>query len=217
VRLLQQFQAMLAGIYDLPGGEDVAHYLLTDRAWLPEAQRASSAEEQLLVAEEPGGLALGLYLAPELLERLARRDPCKGLAGDNLADCWTALEGVSHFTYVAFNARHDRPVSLHELELQAEVDKYVCSLWLLAAQRPDSSTAALHELLFRRARIDEACAGERAAMYRRASDWAARYCARLAGQARTAARSLSPGALRELRRFYRLTNSGKQRWIARHA
>jgi len=208
---------MLAGIYDLPGGDDVARFLLTDRACLPQEQRDSPAEEQLLVADEPGGVALGLYLAPALLARLAQRDPRDDLAGDNLSDCWTALEGVSHFTYVAFHARHDRPVSLHELELQAEVDKYVCSLWLLAAQRPASSPAGLHELLFRRSRVDEARAGDRAPMYRRANGWAARYCARLAGQARTAARSLSPPALRELRRFYRLTNAGKQRWISRHA
>jgi hypothetical protein len=54
-------------------------------------------------------------------------------------------------------------------------------------------------------------------MYRRASGWAARYCGRLAGEARTVANSLSPAALGELRRFYRLTNDGKLRWIAQHA
>jgi len=136
MQLLRQFQAMLAGIYDLPAGEDVVRYLLTDRARLPAALHGSPAEEQLLVAEEPDGLALGLYLAPDLLARLARRDPCAGLEGGNLADCWTALEGVSHFTYLGFHARHDRPVSLHELELQAEVDKFVCGLWLLRQHRP---------------------------------------------------------------------------------
>jgi len=217
MQLLRQFQAMLAGIYDLPDGEDVAHFLLADRAQLPAAQQASPAEEQLLVAEQPDGLALGLYLAPELLARLARRDPRDGLAGDNLADCWTALEGVSHFTYVGFHARHDRPVSLHELELQAEVDKFVCSLWLLAEQQPTRSPAGLHHLLFRRSRVDVVRAGERAAMYRRADRWAARYCGRLAGRARTVARSLTPAAIAELRRFYRLTNAGKQRWIERYA
>ena len=217
MQMLRHFQAMLAGIYDLPAGEDVAQFLLSDRAGLPAELRASAAEEQLLVAEEPDGVALGLFLAPELLARLARHDPCEGLAGDNLADCWTALEGVSHFTYLEFHAQHDRPVSLHELELQAEVDKFVCSLWLLAGQQPTRSPAGLHDLLFRRSCIDATRAGERAPMYRRASGWAARYCGRLAGEARTVANSLSPAALGELRRFYRLTNDGKLRWIAQHA
>jgi len=217
MQLLRRFQAMLAGIYDLPAGEDVSRYLLTDRARLPAALHGSPSEEQLLVAEEPDGLLLGLFLAPELLERLARQDPHAGLEGGNLADCWTALEGVSHFTYLGFHAQHDRPVSLHELELQAEVDKFVCSLWLLAEQQPTRSPAGLHELLFARSHVDVARAGELAPMYRRASGWAARYCGRLAGHARTAARSLPPAALCELRRFYRLTNGGKLRWIARHA
>jgi hypothetical protein len=216
MQLLQQFQAMLAGIYDLPDGEDVSRFLV-DRARLPAELRGSPAEEQLLVAEEPDGIALGLYLAPDLLARLARHDPRASLVGGNLADCWTALEGVSHFTYLGFHARHDRPVSLHELELQAEVDKFVCSLWLLAEQQPTRSPAGLHHLLFTRSHVDVARAGERAPMYRRASGWAARYCGRLAGRARTAARSLPPVALGELRRFYRLTNAGKLRWIARHA
>jgi len=217
VQLLQQFQSILAGIYDLPAGEDVSHYLLTDRASLPAGLHSSPSEEHLLVAEQHDGLALGLFLAPELLARLARHDPREGLVGGNLADCWTALEGVSHFTYLGFHAQHDRPVSLHELELQAEVDKFVCCLWLLAEQQPTRSPAGLHHLLFARSHVDIVRAGERAPMYRRASGWAARYCGRLAGRARTAARSLPPAALGELRRFYRLTNGGKLRWIARHA
>ena len=47
------------------------------------------------------------------------------LDGENLADFWSALEGVSHFTYYAWNAARDKSVSLFELELQAEVDKFV--------------------------------------------------------------------------------------------
>ncbi len=51
---------------------------------------------------------------------------------------WTALEGVSHFVYLAWNAGHDKPVSLLELEMQAEVDKYVGSYWLMRRQLPGS-------------------------------------------------------------------------------
>ena len=50
---------------------------------------------------------------------------------NNVADYWTALEGVSHFTYYAWNAARDKPVSLFELELQAEVDKFVTTGILL--------------------------------------------------------------------------------------
>ena len=101
-----------------------------------EAFRASSTDEQLLVAEGDAELSLGLFLAPEVLERLDAANPLEQLDGANLADYWTALEGVSHFVYLAWNAGHDRPVSLHELELQAEVDKYAASALLLRAQDP---------------------------------------------------------------------------------
>ena len=61
----------------------------------------------------------------------------------NVADYWTALEGVSHFLYLAWNAGHDKPVSLLELEMQAEVDKYVASYWLMRRQFPGRFPAEL--------------------------------------------------------------------------
>jgi len=47
---------------------------------------------------------MSLYLDPALLQRLAREDPLTRLHAGNVADCWTALEGVSHFLYLAWNA-----------------------------------------------------------------------------------------------------------------
>ena len=72
---------------------------------------------------------------PALLERLDRHDPSDGLDAGNLADCWTALEGISHFLCVAHNAGHDRPVSRLALEMQAEIDKYVACFALLRRAR----------------------------------------------------------------------------------
>jgi len=97
---------------------------------------------------------MSLYLDPELLERLDRADPMERLHDGNVADYWTALEGVSHFLYLAWNAGHDKPVSLLELEMQAEVDKYVASYWLMRRQFPDRFPAELLRLLFERTRID---------------------------------------------------------------
>ena len=87
---------------------------------------------------------MALYIDAAVLERLARRDPFDALTHENLADYLTAAEGVSHFVYVAWNTGHDKPVTLLELELQAEVDKYVLGAWLLraAGRRPFSARAA---------------------------------------------------------------------------
>ena len=129
--VVQELQGLLQRIYDVPLAHDVAQFLLTDRRALTDEYGGGRSDEQLLVAQDGAEMTLGLFLEPELLARLAQANPLDVLNGGNLADYWTALEGVSHFVYLAWNAGHDRPVSLMELELQAEVDKYVCSVQLL--------------------------------------------------------------------------------------
>src|SRR5438270_492616 len=137
--LLSRLQHLLGGIYDVRIAHDVYDFLVTDRGRLPHAARSGVGDEELLVAQSADGsdeVVMSLYLDPALLDRLRREDPLRRLHAGNLADCWTALEGVSHFLYLAWNAGHDRPVSLLELEMQAEVDKYVVSYWLLRRQLP---------------------------------------------------------------------------------
>jgi hypothetical protein len=211
--LLRQLQTLLAGIYDVPLAHDVAHYLLTDRSSLPEEFRATRSDEQLLVAEDGAGMALGLFLEPQVLARLDAANPLAALHGGNLADYWTALEGVSHFVYLAWNAAHDRQVTLMELELQAEVDKYVSTFLLLRAQNPGRFPAELHRVLFERARVSSELAGDRIGLYRRANQYAARFCRRLARLLEPVGSQSQASASAELRRFYRLTHSMKMRHI----
>ena len=211
--IVRQLQQLLAGIYDVPLAYDVEQFLLTDRSSLPEAFRASRTDEQLLVAEGDADLSLGLFLAPEVLERLDAANPLEQLDGANLADYWTVLEGVSHFVYLAWNAGHDRPVSLHELELQAEVDKYAATALLLRAQHRERFPVELHRVLFERARVSEPLAGERAGLYRRANQHAARFCRHLSRLLSPVGERAQAVAAVELRRFYRLTNAMKLRRI----
>jgi hypothetical protein len=219
--LLTRLQQLIGGIYDVSVAHDVYDFLVTDRRQLPQAVRGGTAEEELLVAQPADGsdeLALSLYLDPALLGRLAREDPLVRLHSGNLADCWTALEGVSHFLYLAWNAGHDKPVSVLELEMQAEVDKYVVSYWLLRQQFPGHFPAELRRLLFARTRVDPRVAATRAAMYREASRYAERFCRRLEqALARSRAgppqRSGDGAVLAELRRFYRLTHARKRALI----
>ena len=120
--------------------------------------------------------------------------------------------------YVAWNAGYDKPVTLLELELQAEVDKYVLCAWLLREQGAGRFPRELHRALFERARVDPV--GRRRprgpvphgiALRRRVSAAASR--AALESKARSASREL----LAELRRFYRLGNARKLAFIERHA
>jgi hypothetical protein len=203
-------QALLAGIYDLPQSHDVYDFLITDPTTLPVERRHE--DEQVLVAAQGGELALGLFLDAPLLLRLEATDPTAALNADNIADCLTALEGVSHFVCLAWNARHDKPVSLLELELQAEVDKYVASFWLLRAQDPRRYPRELHRLLFERARIDPQLAGERVGLYAMANRYAARFCRRLEAvlcESGRSGRARAVQVMAELRRFYRLSDARK--------
>ena len=213
--VVRQLQALLAGIYDVPLAHDVAQFLLTDRAALPGASPVTTSDEQLLVAEDADGIALGLFLDPQVLARLAAANPLESLNGANLADSWTALEGVSHFVYLAWNADHDRPVSLLELELQAEIDKYVSSWWLLRAQDPERYPAELHRLLFERCRIDEQLTGRQVDLYREANQHASRFCRRLERQLVAQGVPRQHETLCELRRFYRLSRERKMAHIQR--
>jgi hypothetical protein len=215
--VLRALQDLLATIYDAPIEHDVGDFLVTSLAAYPDLESDTATDEQLLVASDGAELELGLYVASEVLDRLADANPLTALTGANLADCWTALEGVSHFHYLAYHAGHDRAVSRLELETQAEIDKYVATLWLLREQAPGHFPLELHALLFARCRIDPRVGAERASLYRRASAYAARYCRRVERMLQRAATSGRDGVTNELRRFYRLSGSGKLAQLERCA
>ena len=219
---LKRLQDFIGDIYDVSISHDVYDFLVTDRQHLPAAARSHGpTDEELIVAQpeegDTGGIAMSLYLDPGLLERLSRADPMERLHDGNVADYWTALEGVSHFVYLAWNAGHDKPVSLLELEMQAEVDKYVGSYWLMRRQFPDRFPAELLRLLFERTRIDSRLAAGRENLYREASRYAEMFCRRLERSLRGARGRSQAEVLTELRRFYRLTNARKVAHIQRTA
>jgi hypothetical protein len=210
-RALERLEALLTGIYDLDIGCRVEDFLVTDRQLLPGACRDAPGDEQLFIAADDDELSISLYLDPALLERLDRRDPSDGLDAGNLADCWTALEGVSHFLCVAHHAEHDRAVSRLVLEMQAEIDKYVASFVLLHRNEPRRFPVELHALLFRHARVDAKLAGAHEPLYRRANRLAASFCRKLEPRLRALCHRHDGGWLSELRRFYRMSDLGKWR------
>jgi hypothetical protein len=219
--ILRQLQQLIGGIYDVSVAHDVYDFLVTNRNQLPPAARDSTSDEELIVAEGPDSVGVSLYLDPDLLARLQESNPLVKLNQENVADYWTALEGVSHFVYFAWNAGHDKPVTLLELELQAEIDKYVASYLLLRKQYPERFPAELLHILFERTRIDPLLAKGRESLYREATRHAERFCRALAGSLNRssgmAGSPLGSGVLAELRRFYRLTDARKVAHIERLA
>jgi hypothetical protein len=133
--------------------------------------------------------------------------------GANIADFWTALEGVSHFSYLMWNAGHDRGVSQLDLELQAEVDKYIASFWLLRSQHPGHRPRELHHLLFACTQVNSRLPPATQHLYAAASGYAARFCAVLQSSLLSNRPALRRRAVAVLRRFYRMGSAGKRRYI----
>ena len=215
--ILRQLQQLIGGIYDVSVTHDVYDFLVTSRDLLPEVVRDSSSDEELIIAQEKDAVGVSLYLDPALLERLRKSNPLVRLDESNVGDYWTALEGVSHFLYFAWNAGHDKPVTLLELELQAEIDKYVASYLLLKRQFPGRFPTELLHVLFERTRIDSRLARGRENLYRAATRHAETFCRRLAQTLKQSREEMETGVLAELRRFYRLTDARKVAHIERLA
>jgi hypothetical protein len=211
--MLRPVQRLIETIYDAPTGHDVRDFLVTERRALPEERHSGLAEEELVLVEQRHRRYLALYIDAALLARLEQRDPLKSLDQSNIGDFWTALEGVSHFSYLMWNARHERGVSQLDLELQAEVDKYIASWWLLRAQHPGHRPRELHHLLFQRSRIHPGLPAATQQMYAAASRYAARFCRVLEAALLSHRPSLRGRATAALRRFYRMGSAGKRRYI----
>ena len=214
---LASLQSALEEIYDLPATPDVRDFLMTDRAELARYDERRASDEQLILVEEDDALSIALYIDATVLERLGHSDPIAGLTHDNIADYLTAAEGVSHFVYVAWNSGHDKPITLLELELQAEVDKYVLCAWLLRRQGEGRFPRELHRALFERARIDPVAAAGRVGLYHTASSYAARFCRHVGALLERQRHVVTQDLLAELRRFYRWGNVRKLRHIERCA
>jgi hypothetical protein len=206
--VLVDVQRRLEAFYGLPAEAPVTDFLIPPHA----ADGYPGSGSRTLVTEDAQGLSIGVVLEGTVLDRLEQDDPRVRLADDNLGAFCTATEEVSHFLYLLFRAGSGRAVTQLELELQAEVDKYLNAVFLLSLQNEGAVSARLRERLFQRFRIDERVSAESATRYREASGLAYRYCGWLES------RFLRPARLAELRthgrRFYRFGQREKLETIA---
>jgi hypothetical protein len=181
---LHRLQRRLERFYHLEETPDVRGFV---------RQSSGDAErEALLLRESEGELEMALVVPSTV-------------ANDH--DHWLQLaEGVSHFVYVANRARQELPSTQLELELQAEVDKFVL---LVLEQLPfDRGDAfAVHSRLYERVRFLHAAGTELGDRYRTANDLAARFVRRLMSYGPVVTHAT-------LRRFYRAGQAEKIRLVA---
>ncbi len=208
--MLAALQRQLMNIYAVDCEQSVTDYLVTDRRAATKycsGRIADCIEESVLVSQDDDGLALSVYLDGALLDRLAEHDPMRRLRPEHLNDLMTVLEGISHFNYLVWHARHDRSVTLFELELQAEVDKYVATSLLAIEQNDRVFLKQLHQRLFDDVRYQPSLDTARRVRYEDANDYASRFCHRIRD------RIGMQENLDELRYFYRMTQADKMSHI----
>ena len=208
--MLAALQKHLADIYQADCGHRIADYLITDRTLaniLGDQALDMAVEETVLVSEDGEGMALSVFLDRELLKRLEDQNPLHGLRARRLGDLSTVLEGISHFNYLVWSAQQDRSVTLLELELQAEIDKFVATTLLALDQQDYEFLRRLHHWLFDEVTFHESLSDDERQRYEIANDYAGRFCHRVF------ARIGDASGFAELRHFYRLTQAEKIGYI----
>jgi hypothetical protein len=189
--LAARIQGALERLYGLDRVADVADFA--------SGTEPGDREALLLREADDGGIELRVLL------------PCLGpggSAGGGLDTLCQIIEGVSHFVYVVERARVRREATHLELEMQAEVDKWVV---LAASMHAFDATgsAALRARLYERVRFSHEEATELGQRYRVANEAAHRFVRRLERRYVSAARF---SELRfELRQFFHLGQEEKLR------
>jgi hypothetical protein len=156
-RELRRIQRRLERYYGLERAPNVTRFV---------REGDHGSRKVVLVRESDGELEIALVLPPE-----SNHIP----EGGALDDVWLQVaEGVSHFIYLAERARVNLPVTQLELELQAEVDKFVLSL-----EFSTESARRLLDRLFDSPRFLDEEGTESGDRYRLAHRLAARFVSRV--------------------------------------
>lgn len=211
---LNELQAELEGSYDVSSPHRVEDFVFHDRFLAGELSGDPSlqgAPEALLVSQRDDDLDVSLFVDPSVMQGLSTERHGHCLHCGNLGSFWVALEGVSHFLYLVCNADLNRCVTRLEMELQAEVDKFVIAARRLQRHYGRVSLDALRCMLFRDVGFHKDLDDDSRQRYQQANQMAARYCAVIQPGLLQGGRQAGLDA--ELRRFYRMDQQQKMHHI----
>ncbi len=213
--MLNELQDALETIYGIGVPHRVEDFVI-DRSHLARLGQTERAPETLYVHEQDGDVDIGLYISPEVMRTLPnlgrRGHELLGVGRGVLPAFTTAIEGVSHFVYLTLQALRERAVSMLELEVQAEIDKFATAVLHLWKQGERQGSGELRARLFDRVSYRADLAPDERNRYVTANRLARGYAAFL--EARFIATGQLEGLLRDLRRTYRLASDDKFAWLA---
>lgn len=130
-----------------------------------------TSHEALLVLEKEGDLEVGLFFHDTLLA-WGKSHPFHACPFEHLAQLNPLIEGVSHFVYLLWKAGQGVPITALEMELQAEVDKFL----LLSSFCNTHERRLLIQQLFEKARFRNDLSHAEEERYQTACKLALKYC-----------------------------------------
>ena len=179
--VIDQIQQSIQSAYDLDLPLKVADYLVDEETRQSICGAQTQLPEQFFIREDGEHLEFALFIHNDILKRLENDDPFLRLHAGNFSDFCVALEGVSHLLLTANRANQNRSISALEMELQAEVDKFVHA-WLLLdqqGQQKHSTAKRLLSYLFTDFTLHDGLSNQEQERYHVASINAERYCRKL--------------------------------------
>jgi len=123
--IIAKLQHDLETIYRLGHFPSIENFLISAheiKVLLPQEEKPNP---QVLFRQEHDEIFLAVFLGEETVARLEANILSKSL----LSDFCSAAEEISHFLYLSWSANNEKPISLLDIELQGEIDKF-----LLASQ-----------------------------------------------------------------------------------
>ena len=211
---LDYFQESLQDIYEIDIDHRAHDFLISD-GLLADSLLGSSAsfpsKEKLLIAEHETGMDLSLYISADVLDHLQDDHPLDLLKKGKHSEFCLILEGVSHFLYLVWNAGHHRQVTLFEMELQAEIDKFILLHSFYDEEAEIDEAMQISRWLFNTHSYNDMLSDAELMRYEQANHYAGKYCMVLQQQYKLS--GMNKELLNELRRFYRFSRSDKLRYI----
>jgi len=154
-------------------------------------------QNALLVTEDRGEASVAVCLTGELVERLKDQLYPRDFSIDSLSDLSVAVEELSHFNYYCDRAMRNLELTGFELELQAEVDKFIFALDCLHQRNEEDLRDRLFEVMFGSLKLGDWVSPEEEERYQRAHEVARSFCRKLLDQNPDAG-----GAIRHAQSFY---------------
>ena len=191
----------------------VNDFLITDKLLADHlsADNFINNDERLLISEYEDGMDLSLYISEEIYQYLDNSHPINLIEQGKHSEFCLLLEGVSHFLYVVWNANHHKQVTLLEMELQAEIDKFIMLQSFIDHGKDSDSINNLRNWLFENHSYDSELSPNEIERYEQANYYAAKYC--MALQQNYKLSRLNQDLLNDLRRLYRMSQQEKMRYI----